>query len=230
MSVSSANLPVNIVPAVTVVPKTMPLGDSQTLGAYSASDFGIGGYRAPLWYQLVANHFAVDYVGSQNGPATADVDPNHEGHGGWRIDDISGSIDGWIASTNPQVILLLIGANDIIQGYSIDTAIARMNVLLDQISAAAPTARVLVSTLLWGPQPNFYNYGLAQIQDFNSRLPALVSTRAAQGKPMTLVDMYSQSGVVAGEFNADGVHPTATGYAKMAGVWYTALTPFLTAQ
>lgn len=214
-------------PGTLATLKVMPLGDSQTLGAYSAMDFGIGGYRAPLWYRLVANNFTVDYVGSQNGPAPADVDPNHEGHGGYRIDDISGSIDDWIASTNPQIIMLFAGVNDLIQGAGVATAIARMNTLLDQVSADAPTARVLVSTLLWVPQPNFYNLSLAQIQDFNSRLPALVSVRANQGKPIVLVDMYNSSGVTAGDFNPDGVHPTATGYAKMSNVWYTALTPFL---
>src|SRR5712675_483778 len=79
----------------------MPLGDSATFGAYNANDFGIGGYRAPLWSRLIQEGYAVDFVGSVNGPAPAGVDPDHEGHGGWRIDDIAGSIDGWLANSRP---------------------------------------------------------------------------------------------------------------------------------
>src|SRR5205823_14700161 len=73
----------------------MPLGDSGTLGAYSANDFGIGGYRAPLWIRLTQEGYAVDFVGSVNGPAPANVDPDHEGHGGWALRGISGPDDGW---------------------------------------------------------------------------------------------------------------------------------------
>ena len=208
--------------------KILPLGDSLTYGAHSAQDAGIGGYRNRLWSRLTNDGFSVDFVGSVNGPAGAGVDPDHEGHGGWRIDDLTGQIDGWLAGSQPDVILLLAGANDIIQGYSVDVAQARMNTLLDHLFAGRPDAKVLLSTLPWVPQPNFYNYDLAKIQDFNSRLPGIVSTRAGLGHSITLVNMYTQSGLVAGDYGSDGVHPIDAGYDKMADVWYGVLAPLLT--
>jgi len=213
------------------VPQTriMPLGDSLTLGAYAAGQNGTGGYRAPLWNRLAAAQYAVDFVGSVNGPAPAGVDPNHEGHGGWRIDDITGQIDGWLADSKPDVILLIIGANDIIQGYSVDTAQARMNTLLDRIFTDRPGVKLLVGNLIWAPQPNQYNYDLAKIQDFNSRLPAMVAARVALGRDISLVDMYGLSGLGAANFGSDGVHPNDAGYQKMADVWYAALAPQLNA-
>jgi lysophospholipase L1-like esterase len=206
----------------------MPLGDSGTLGAYSANDFGIGGYRAPLWLRLTQEGYAVDFVGSVNGPAPAGVDPDHEGHGGWRIDDIADSIDGWLANSRPDIILLMAGANDIIQGHGVGTAMSRMDTLLGKIFTDRPNAVVLLASLWWVPKPNFYNYDIKQIQAMNSRLPPLVAKYAQQGWAIELVDQYNL-GWVATDFGADQIHPNATGYAKIAQAWHDPLARRLVA-
>jgi lysophospholipase L1-like esterase len=212
---------------VTHTTAVYPLGDSLTLGAYDASDFGIGGYRAPLWSQLIQEGYALDFVGSVNGPAPAGVDPNHEGHGGWRVDDLTNQIDGWLGGYKPDVILLLAGANDLIQGYGVDTATTRMDALLGRIFADRPNAVVLLGTLSWVPTPNFYNYSINQIQAYNNRLPALVTKYKQQGKAIELVDQYNL-GLTAADFNADQVHPKASGYAKIAQAWHDPLANQLT--
>ena len=212
---------------VTHTTAVYPLGDSLTLGAYDASDFGIGGYRAPLWSQLIQEGYALDFVGSVNGPAPAGVDPNHEGHGGWRVDDLTNQIDGWLGGYKPDVILLLAGANDLIQGYGVDTATTRMDALLGRIFADRPNAVVLLGTLPWVPTPNFYNYSINQIQAYNNRLPALVTKYKQQGKAIELVDQYNL-GLTAADFNADQVHPKASGYAKIAQAWHDPLANQLT--
>src|SRR5215471_3584594 len=81
--------------------RVMPLGDSITDG------FNVpGGYRVGLWQRLVAGGFSVDFVGSQfNGPATLG-DHDHEGHSGWRIDQIDANIVGWLQTTTPRTVLL----------------------------------------------------------------------------------------------------------------------------
>jgi len=204
----------------------MPLGDSGTLGAYSSNDFGIGGYRAPLWSQLTQEGYAVDFVGLVNGPAPAGVDPDHEGHGGWRIDDLAGSIDGRLASSRPDIILLMAGANDIIQGYGVSGTVAHMDALLGRIFVDRPSAVVLLGSLWWVPTPNFYNYDVTQIQTVNGQLPGLVSKYTQQGRVIQLVDQYNL-GWVPSNFNADQIHPNATGYAKMAQAWHDPLASHL---
>lgn len=68
----------------------MPLGDSITDG------FGEpGGYRIGLWQRLSGRH-AVDFVGSaSNGPGALG-DHDHEGHSGWRIDQLDAGVVSWI--------------------------------------------------------------------------------------------------------------------------------------
>jgi len=207
--------------------KVMPLGDSLTYGSYGAGLDGNGGYRAPLWNHLVSGGYNVDFVGSVTGPGPNTIDLNHEGHPGWRNDDLSNSVDGWMSSYQPGVIMLLAGANDIIQGASTATAIARLNVLLDKIIADRPNSPLIVSNLIYVRTPNDYNYSLASIQAYNAQIPGLVSTRAAQGKKIYFLDMYAQSAMVDSDLSADGIHPNDSGYAKMANVCYSALTPFL---
>src|SRR4051812_20494993 len=71
--------------------RVMPLGDSITEGTQVP-----GGYRIGLWQRLAAGGYRVDYVGSQfNGPAGL-ADHDHEGHPGWRIDQIDANIVGWL--------------------------------------------------------------------------------------------------------------------------------------
>jgi hypothetical protein len=63
--------------------------------------------------------YNVDHVGTQidtQNPALPDAD--HEGHGGYRVDQIQAGIDDWLSSIDdPDVILLLIGTNDFFEGY-----------------------------------------------------------------------------------------------------------------
>lgn len=63
--------------------RVMPLGDSITDG------FNVpGGYRINLWQRMASGGHTVDLVGSGfNGPAALG-DHDHEGHSGWRIDQL----------------------------------------------------------------------------------------------------------------------------------------------
>src|SRR5215216_4783367 len=81
--------------------RVMPLGDSITEGTQVP-----GGYRIGLWQRMAAAGYQVDYVGSQfNGP-TSLGDHDHEGHPGWRIDQIDANITGWLQTYTPHTVLL----------------------------------------------------------------------------------------------------------------------------
>ena len=108
--------------------RVMPLGDSITDG------FNVpGGYRIGLWQRSWPAGYTVDFVGSGfNGPASLG-DHDHEGHSGWRIDQIDANIVNWLRTTTPRTILLHIGTNDMIQNPT--NAPARLATLIDRIIA-----------------------------------------------------------------------------------------------
>src|SRR4051812_40525759 len=119
--------------------RVLPLGDSITEGTQVP-----GGYRIGLWQRMAAAGYRVDLVGTQyNGPGNLG-DHDHEGHPGWRIDQIDASVTGWVSSTGPRTVLLHIGTNDILQNYNVGGAPGRLSGLIDRITAAAPSADVFV--------------------------------------------------------------------------------------
>lgn len=191
--------------------RVMPLGDSITEGTQVP-----GGYRTGLWQRMAAGGYRVDLVGSQfNGPSSLG-DHDHEGHPGWRIDQIDANITSWLQATNPHTVLLHIGTNDVLQNYNLSGAPGRLSSLLDRITAVAPSAEVFVATII--PLSNSGQESAART--FNATIPGIVQNKVNAGKHIHLVDMHS---ALTTADLIDGIHPTATGYDKMAATWYTAL-------
>jgi len=191
--------------------RVMPLGDSITEGTQVP-----GGYRIGLWQRLAAAGYRTDFVGSQfNGPAALG-DHDHEGHPGWRIDQIDSNITGWLRTSAPRTVLLHIGTNDILQNYNVSGAPGRLSALIDHITAGAPTADVFVATII----PLANSGQEAAVRTFNAAVPGIVQSKVDSGRKVHLVDMHSA--VTSAEL-IDGIHPTAGGYDKMAATWYAAL-------
>jgi lysophospholipase L1-like esterase len=191
--------------------RVMPLGDSITEGTQVP-----GGYRIGLWQRLAAAGYRVDFVGSQfNGPSTLG-DHDHEGHPGWRIDQIDASIIGWLRTSNPHTVLLHIGTNDVLQNFNLSGAPGRLSTLLDHITATTPSAEVFVATII--PLSNSGQESAGRT--FNAAIPGIVQSKVNAGKHVHLVDMHS---ALTTADLTDGIHPTATGYDKMAATWYGAL-------
>jgi lysophospholipase L1-like esterase len=192
--------------------RIMPLGDSITDGIDIP-----GGYRTELWRRLRAAGYRNDFVGSQfNGPRQLS-DHDHEGHPGWRIDEIDASVEGWLRAAKPHSVLLHIGSNDVAQSIDLPGAPARLSKLVDHITTVAPNAEVFVATIV----PFGWPSGDAAVQAYNNTIPAMVKSKARNGKHVHLVDMHSA--LTPDDLGADDLHPTAAGYAKMAKVWSTAL-------
>jgi enterochelin esterase-like enzyme/lysophospholipase L1-like esterase len=198
-------------PTVTTTPtaiKIMPLGDSITDGLTVA-----GGYRIKLWSLIKNNGSTVDFVGSMSNGPTELGDRNHEGHSGWRIDQIDTNINSWMDSYKPKIVLLHIGTNDIAQNYNIANAPNRLSALIDKICAKLPDGgKLFVATII--------PLSFGNVNSFNLQIPGIVKTKANQGKPVYLVDMYS---ALTTADLADGVHPNLNGYNKMADVWYSVI-------
>ncbi|MFL6073608.1 MAG: cellulose binding domain-containing protein [Mycobacteriales bacterium] len=191
--------------------RVMPLGDSITDGLTVP-----GGYRIGLWQRFVNAGYRVDFVGSlSNGPASLG-DHDHEGHSGWRIDQIDANIVNWLHTFTPHTVLLHIGTNDVIQNDDLANAPARLSALIDHITATAPDAEVFVATII----PLASASAEAAVRTYNAAIPGIVQSKASAGRHVHLVDMHSA--LTAADL-ADGVHPNATGYDKMAATWYNAL-------
>ncbi|GAA2011522.1 SGNH/GDSL hydrolase family protein [Catenulispora yoronensis] len=183
--------------------RLMPLGDSITWGVGSSTG---NSYRGALWDDLSAEGHALDFVGTgRNGTMS---DPDNEGHSGYRIDQISALADASVDHRRPNVITLEIGTNDLNQNYQVSTAPARLKTLIDQLTADAPDATVLVGSVIVSTNSvEEPNRGA-----FNQQIPGIVQTEQAAGKHVRYVDM---SALTAADLS-DALHPNDGGYKKMA--------------
>ena len=189
----------------------MALGDSITLGMN-------GGYRNNLYTGLLQNNCGVSYVGTQSDQWTRVADKDHEGHPQFGIDQIAGSVNTWIAATQPNIILLMIGTNDTAwwTAQSADQIGARHNALIDQLRTARPNAWIFVASI--PPQtsaiiqPNNINRAVLA-QQFNAVVRKNVDARVAAGQRVRFVDVNS---VLTTADLYDGIHPTEAGHAKVA--------------
>lgn len=203
-----ANTPICDTPELTI----MPLGDSITHG--SAIE---GGYRIHLWNKFLEEGRKVDFVGSQsNGPSN--IDQDHEGHPGEAISFIQGEIDTWLSNSTPQVILMMIGTNDVLypEAHDFTTASARLTGLIQQIVDKSPDTELFIASIppLTDPEAN------ERAQLINAALPTIIATFQQQGKRVHYVDTQS---ILTTQDLADGVHPNNAGYEKLADSWYDAI-------
>lgn len=204
-----------------------PLGDSITEGMGwtppGAPGAG-GGYRVKLFGLANADGKNFTFVGTRsNGPSTVDGKPfpqKHEGTSGITIEGLQKVIDGGAltnAAVKPHIILLHLGTNNMYNSHP-DTPEALLAKFLDKVIADCPDALLVVAKLI--PLP----MNASGIDSLNSKIPGLVEERAKKGAHIIMVDQFT--GFPTSELG-DQVHPNETGYARMAGVWYKAISQYL---
>ncbi|HEX8226561.1 MAG TPA: GDSL-type esterase/lipase family protein [Candidatus Saccharimonadales bacterium] len=162
--------------------RVMALGDSITEGMHNTIPSQDGGYRHVLNDYFDANYPGrVDFVGSLTIDSAGMTDPQHEGHAGYRIDQISSGVNSWLSTYNPHVVLLHIDTNDVIQNYSGTTMTASLDQLLGRIYATAPNTTVILASLIpqWGPPGTWTHPPVRVITVPSQALSASIRDKAA---------------------------------------------------
>jgi lysophospholipase L1-like esterase len=197
--------------------KIMPLGDSITFGS---PDPSYGGYRHLLGTLLTNDGYSISFVGSRQSGNDVLPGPGNEGHPGWTIAQIRSGIDseGWLTTYQPDIILLHIGTNDLREGNAA-SAPDQLSALLDDILARLPRAHVIVAQII----P--FRRGLDEgHQSYNAAIARIV---AAKGPRVSMADMQN---ILSPSDYADGLHPNAVGYDKMARAWESAACAVLSSS
>jgi hypothetical protein len=223
----------------------MPLGASITSGSGGTP----GGYRDRLYTDLQNAGYSFTFVGSSTeNPSqllTQAGQIHHEGHPGYRIDQVANNLDGNDGSGNgisnnnggfwfhkpepPNIILLEAGRNDIAQSFQTSTMAQRMDTLVGQIFADSPNSILFLSSSIptgfdatWNQLEQAYN---AQIRD------VIVPKYQSMGDKIIFVDQYANfldpNGKIIHVSPLDNYHPDTVGYNLMADTWAAALRQVL---
>jgi lysophospholipase L1-like esterase len=122
-----------------------------------------------------------------------------------------------ITNNRPDVVMLLIGANDIGRGRNpYVVATNDMSNLLNLIFTNVPTVNIIISKIT-SLQNASLNYGpyATNVIIYNAALQSLVNQRRSLGQNVFLADMFSAVDYNTG-FMTDHVHPNAAGLNAMA--------------
>lgn len=202
--------------------RILPLGDSITEGFSVEST-----YRSWLWIELQREGHSVDFVGSLHGPRQdeddLDFDPDHEGHWGWRTDEVRDQVADWAETTRPDIVLLHLGHNDLWLGQSIASTVNEIAEIVAIVRRSSPKATFLLAKIIPAGAP-----GLEAIPEFNREIAVLAPRLSTSESPVLTVDLAT--GFDPSQNTVDGVHPNESGARKMARAWQTVLEEVLEAD
>jgi lysophospholipase L1-like esterase len=240
--------PLTTVPGTTVPPTTIPVATTTIGGCRPVRIMPLGdsitawpdSYRGYLYQWLQSQGRNIDFVGTQQWQPTVGGDANHQGHGGYTIGPDSnvdwqgtpGNLDYIVPTaipvTQPDIILLAIGANDIAGGGTIASeAPNRLAALVTKIRQYAPNSWIIVGDQLpnrWSPNSS------PTIDALNARARSLGEASATD----RVVWGNTLAGVQAQGFDVnvdlqDPSHLSASGGQKYSVAWRPTVTAALNA-
>jgi len=224
--------------------KIMPIGDSITFGLGET-----GGYRKYLNYFLNQKGYSkVDMVGPEgtnsasfnyNGKSVS-YDDNHAGYSGFTIKQ-QYPIPSWgenglyerlksknaIKQAQPDIVLLIIGTNDMTANRPTSECEKDLHTLIDYILADLPSD----SIIFMGSIPEFTAYGgnPQRIANYNSTVKKVADDYSSSGKNVKFADVH---GCLNGAYDLtdDNLHPNGTGYEKMGKFWANVIDEYIIAS
>ena len=246
--------------------KIMAIGDSITDG------YGIeGSYRKFLYNGLSKKGYNVDMVGSKGNNMKAsytdpagggfEYDNDNTGYSGYAIQEYNGrnGILETLKSTNclsedPDVVILQIGTNDIIDNHELDKAGERLSGLIGYILENIPKDSALFVTTIPDVDPNrsgvydwFGNYRHSAdwqtqyddetaeknihkaVEQYNHDVQSVVLDIAKKDSRVHFADVNSAVTDVKDQLD-DGVHPNNAGYKEMGDYWTKIISGYLSGE
>ncbi|MBN2526922.1 MAG: cellulose-binding protein [Deltaproteobacteria bacterium] len=195
----------------------MPLGDSITQSNNTHKS-----YRYPLFEKLTAAGREFDFIGSlkenfggsPSYPNPA-FDQDHEGHWGWRVDQILNDLPGWLNSYTPDVALIHLGTNDAFQSQPTQGTMDELKKVIGLLRGDNERVVILLARLIPSTQSQ------QSLNDINGQIGGLAEELNTDISPVIVVNQ--NEGFNANGDTFDGIHPNEGGEEKMADKWFSAL-------
>ncbi|WP_017306844.1 SGNH/GDSL hydrolase family protein [Spirulina subsalsa] len=132
-------------------------------------------------------------------------------------------------TTQPEVIYVMIGINDILRGTGDETILANHRLIVSQLKRSHPRSRIVLQSILphsaeratWEGRDRLLNIPNQRIRNLNRQLEAI-----AKNERIYFLDLYplfaDTQGNLKMELSTDGLHLNGEGYK----IWSTALQIF----
>lgn len=207
----------------------MALGDSNTAGFHGTPEIR-GSYRLRLQQRLDAAGMSnFDFVGSYYRALDGLRDGDHQGVGGYKIQDMTATYFDAVNQFSPDYILVLAGTNNRNDPADYDLFVDQYTDLIDMLVTASPDSQIIMSTVPrigydrpdlphWTKQwVDYRNYVL-----FPTMNQALVDV-AGRHEGIKVVDLYPVIDPYT-DLNVDQLHLNHQGHDKLGDLFFSAMS------
>ncbi|KAI2617533.1 carbohydrate esterase family 3 protein [Hypomontagnella submonticulosa] len=194
--------------------KIMPLGDSIT---------ELSCWRAKLWNGLKTSNLTdkIEFVGTLNNTQACDTadeefsKQHHEGHTGYLAIDIAyDHIETWINATKPDIVMFMLGTDDIARGRRIEDVVEAYTSMVGTMRKYNNNTKIIIDTVV--PLPT----NMEPVQRLNALIPDWAVEQNMTDSPIYVNDIYP----FPTSFLRDGIHPNEAGEDQIVN----GLNPLLT--
>ncbi|MFD3003579.1 PA14 domain-containing protein [Pontibacter toksunensis] len=220
----------------------MPLGNSITQGTSTYPS-----YRYALYERLTEAYIDFSYVGSR----TSDASPNlitplescpkeptefpplaHEGHSGWRADQIingnsnypsEGKLADWLQGYTPDVVLMHLGSNDMFHYHTVSSTVTELREVVRILRQDNPNVTILLAQIFPADPAKVGVMAADNVKLLNKEIASLAQELNTTTSPILLVDQHTGFDPTPGADSYDGIHPNLQAEYQMSERWFKAL-------
>lgn len=210
--------------------QVVPIGDSRIDGARPEFE----SYRYELWkllvdaevtFDLVGPYDDSDHEGSYSDYQGQEFDDDHAGIGGFQTEDVLETMDRILqASPKPDIVLLGIGGNDLLNEDPVEKVIANIHQIIDQLQSANDSVVIVLEQIAPGLSSFMTNQLTASFNEFNEQIVSVGQQQSTQTSPVIVVNMaegWQDS------YMADDVHYNEAGARVVAQRYFDVFIQYL---
>ena len=182
-------------------------------------------YRYELWKNLVDSNYNFDYVGRQKDYGNyeeysgQEFDNDHEGAGGYESEDILVNIDEILkAISSPDIVLLSIGGNDLLDGGNPPSEpIANIVELVEKLQTHNSNVTIFLEQIAPANSETMTSSLTNNINDFNSQIISIADSLSTNTSKVIALDMNTNFNE---SYLADDVHYNEAGAKFIADIYF----------
>ena len=182
-------------------------------------------YRYELWKNLVDNNYNFDFVGTQKDYGTyeeylgEEFDNDHEGAGGYESEDVLHDIDEILAAIpSPDVVLLSIGGNDLLDGGNPPSEpIANIVELVEKLQNHNSNITIFLEEIAPANSETMTSSLTTNLNEFNSQIASISNTLTTNSSKVIALYMNTNFNE---SYLADDVHYNEAGAKFVADIYF----------
>lgn len=185
-------------------------------------------YRYELWKNLIDNNYNFDFIGREKDYGTyplyagLEFDNDHEGSGGFESEDVLANIDEILTTiASPDIVLLSIGGNDLLDGGNPPSEpIANIVELVGKLQTHNSNITIFLERIAPANNETMTSSLTNKLNDFNSQIVTIANSLTTNTSKVIALDMNTNFNE---SYLADDVHYNELGAKFIADIYFNGI-------